>query len=571
MALPAIAPIMTFLASPLARAGGLALSVGSSIHRIASDVSTSRSVNQMTKRAEQRIGEIMDKYDSQLDALSPESLQGPSRSGSSLPDFSGIGTFAKTGIAYNSVIENSETAWKRIMRSEEAGISMVEALRRKSLSMPFSFNDWEQAARSLAKAGYEGDSLVRTLDAAADAASGSGGGEKHFYEIAATLGQMKSSGAVSLEHLNRLAGTGIDGFDLLAGATGRTADEIKEMAQAGQLGESHLSQLVAQMEKVYAGSASEKSGNLQELFSTMDEIKVNTAAEIMRPLQELATPYLQSFVSGFSDAAGEVSSFFTDLIADNKDFIDECMGIVSVLFTELKEVWPSVKLLIEDFIVFAIPLVSSFFAFIGTHTPTIVQSINDFLSVVQLIANCVYITISQILEIAGPAIEEIGLFVVTLGTTIKNSWDCLLEMFDEVVKFIEDIPGKVEDILSRIQAFFGSFIRNIGGMLEGLWGKAVQGAKNWFANLMGNAMEGIKENLPSLPDLPNPSFPVSPKNFGLFGFSGNGDSSSGTDVYGSGGNSEIRQVAVNIHGMTISNQIDMEYFFNEMRNAMASA
>lgn len=184
----------------------------------------------------------------------------------------GLGTAAlSTGVAYNSLEQNSRAALTTLLGSAQAATEQMNELREFGRTSPFPRQVWIEAQRTLIAFGMEAKNVIPTLGAINDAIAATGGGAQEIQEVVRVLAQVQSTSRVTAENLNQLGVRGIDAAGLIGESFGKTAAQIRDDISSGTLdAQTFLTTLTEQMEARFGGAAA----NLQQTWTgALDRLK----------------------------------------------------------------------------------------------------------------------------------------------------------------------------------------------------------------------------------------------------------------------------------------------------------
>lgn len=204
----------------------------------------------------------------------------------------GIATLGKSAATYGLKIasqnEQASISFETLLGSAEAAATMINDLKRFAAETPFEFPELQKAAGSLLTTGVAASKIIPIMRTLGDVTSGMGTGSEGVQRATIALQQMNAAGRITAEDLNQLRDAGIPVFDLLAGATGRSKEELSAMAQNGKLAKKELTQLMDALEtgrglEKFTGLMEKQSKSLLGLWSTLKDNLGQGLAEAMAP------------------------------------------------------------------------------------------------------------------------------------------------------------------------------------------------------------------------------------------------------------------------------------------------
>lgn len=232
--------------------------------------------------------------------------QAGARIGSGLRTVVGMATAASAaagavGLKTAAQMETSEIAFTTMLGSAKTAKSFLADLSNFAAKTPFDLPGLQQSASSLISAGIEAGKVIPIMTSLGNATSGMGTGAAGVQRATIAIQQMNAAGKIGAEDLNQLRDAGIPVFDLLTAATGKTKEEIAEMADKGKLGRQELEQLMTALEtgkglERFNGLMEKQSASLAGMASTFKDTFSVGLAEAVKP----AIPLLKEGLGGAS-------------------------------------------------------------------------------------------------------------------------------------------------------------------------------------------------------------------------------------------------------------------------------
>src|SRR5699024_8015507 len=117
------------------------------------------------------------------------------------------------------------------------------------------------------------------------------------------FGQIQAQGRLTMMEVNRLSNYGINAIEMIAEASGSTAEEVRENMSAGALGaEQALAGLVAGMDSQFGGLMEGVKGTWVGAIDTMKSSIRNAGADMM-----------EDFMDPLTDSIGVATQIFRSL------------------------------------------------------------------------------------------------------------------------------------------------------------------------------------------------------------------------------------------------------------------
>lgn len=160
------------------------------------------------------------------------------------------------------------------------------------------------------------DPLDGSLEAVLNQSAALGGEQQKLESISRALGNAWAKQSLQAEQINQLAEAGVPVYDLLAKATGRTAEQVRVLSREGDLGREAIAALIAEMGKANDGAAARGLSTLTGLWGQLRKTVTDFFVDIANsgPLDffkgQLAS--LQARIKDMA-ASGELKTLVTDI------------------------------------------------------------------------------------------------------------------------------------------------------------------------------------------------------------------------------------------------------------------
>ncbi|MGJ9487121.1 tape measure protein [Actinotignum sp. GS-2025e] len=150
----------------------------------------------------------------------------------------------RTGLAYNSLQQNSRAALKSIMGGAQAANAQMDKLDEFARTSPFSKDVFIQAQQTMLGFGIQAEKVLPTLDAIQQAVAAVGGSSNDVGDLAYVLAQISSAGKVTATDLMQLGQRGVDAASMIGDQMGITSGQVREMITAGKISANDFIDLV---------------------------------------------------------------------------------------------------------------------------------------------------------------------------------------------------------------------------------------------------------------------------------------------------------------------------------------
>lgn len=213
--------------------------------------------------------------------------------------------------------------------SAEKGKQLFQELATFSAQTPFELPDIVQATRTLLGSNIALEDVVATTKMLGDVSAGSGADIK---SLAVVYGQVAGMTKLQGQDAMQFVSNGIPIWALLQKATGKSIDQLRELASDGKISFEIVNKALTQATQsggMYYQATEKLSKSLGGLYSTLkDNINIafgELGSEMVKAIN------LQELITKISDFAGKLTEKFKSLSPETKKFITYAVLIVGVL------------------------------------------------------------------------------------------------------------------------------------------------------------------------------------------------------------------------------------------------
>lgn len=237
---------------------------------------------------------------------------------------------AKDAIDYNAQMESYTASFANFLGSTEEAEKAIAAIKEDAASMPFGSSDLIDANRALITTGESAEASRKAISNLAQAVAATGGGNAELSRMAANLAQIKNTGKATSQDIKQFANAGINIYGLLAEATGKSVDEVKDMEisyddlcaafdRATQEGGMFYGAMDAQT-KTYNGQLNALKSRIQESLGTTFESVMTTLRDkvfpaINKALDSIDFKKLGESIGSIVSAVGEILPVVIPIVA----------------------------------------------------------------------------------------------------------------------------------------------------------------------------------------------------------------------------------------------------------------
>lgn len=369
----------------------------------------------------------------------------------------GVEQIARAGIEFNAKMESYQTAFTTLLKDGDEAARVMAQIREDAARTPFDVDSLTQANQMLISTGLSAEDARKDVLNLANAVAGTSGGSAELARMAANMQQIKNVGKATAMDVRQFAMAGINIYGLLADATGKTTEEVKEMEVSYDL----LSEALARASEeggMYAGAMEAQSQTFQGRISTLKDNAMLLAGSLTEDLfNQLSTTALP-MVIGWVDTlltAAETGGI-EGAIAAAKDILSNLIGQFLDGLPEMLDA--GVGLLVS--------LLEGFASSGATG-----QVMAAVVTIIRALLNAI---INHLPELLSAGVSMIGQILMGIAQMIPE----LLVMAGEL-------------ILQLFNAFINADWHSIGTNI-------VNGIKNGISGLWGSLVDDVQQSVTNL-------------------------------------------------------------------------
>lgn len=383
----------------------------------------------------------------------------------------GVEQIAKAGIEFNAKMEQYQTGFKTLLGSEEEAAKVMAQIREDAARTPFNVDSLTQATQMLVSTGMSADSARGDVLNLANAIAATGGGSAELSRMAANMQQVKNVGKATAMDIRQFAMAGINIYGLLADATGKTTEEVKDMEVSYELLSAALAKAAEDGGK-YAGAMEAQSQTFQGRISTLKDNAMLLAGSLTEDLfNQLSTTALP-MVIGWVDTL--LSAAETGGI---EGAIQAAKDILSNLIHSFLDGLPQ---MLDTGVGLLVSLLEGF-----ASSGAVGQIMATVLIVIRALLNAL---ISHAPELLGAGVSLIMQLLVGIAqmipTLLSLAGELVLRLFDAFIH--ADWSSIGHNIVTGIQ-----------NGIAGLWGTLVSQVQEAVSNLWESAKNALGIHSPS--------------------------------------------------------------------------
>lgn len=319
---------------------------------------------------------------------------------------------------------------------EQAAPAAQELLKwnqQLAINSPFDEQGVAAAFRTVEAYGFVSDSADKAAITAkrltqdlVDFTAGSGQTTDVLNRIAASLGQIQSTGQLSGREVRELALAGLNIDQVLGAALGKTTEQIVKLREQGAIPANVAIQAIAHsIEQDFGGAALRQAGTISGLINSLEDLQKVGAREFLGPAIKAAQPYVQQLVDTLQTPAA-------------KENINALGAAIGTLAGE------AIPALISTG-AGAVKLVEA----IGTEGQPVFQFLHDYaLPLISGLATALAVEFVPALVLAIPEIVATGVAAATAAAPFA----ALGLIIASVAAAYQDFEGKIKGVTDQVLA-----------------------------------------------------------------------------------------------------------------------
>lgn len=386
----------------------------------------------------------------------------------------GIGVASKFALDGAAKFEQYQIAFTTLLKDEAKAAAALKAIQEDAAKTPFELAPLVAANQRLISAGVSAQDARKQIINLGNAISATGGGSAELERLSTNLQQIKAVGKASALDIKQFAFAGINVYQLLADATGKNVEQVRDMDVSYEL----LSQAFEKASAkggLFEGAMQKQSQSLNGLMSTLKDtlslglkdILVGTGAfDALRNSIAQLIPMLQAgvdavinFVKGVKQSE-EVQAFFSQLVDVFTRISDWVMANQELVLTFLQGLGIALGVLL----------------IVGTITALLTALLNPITLVALGVAALFTAWQTNFMGIRDITQKVITFIIDLFNTVFKPMFELFVAWWTERWDFIKiGLMGTWEIIKGIIMVAWGliyGFITTALAIMQGDWGRA---------------------------------------------------------------------------------------------------
>lgn len=416
--------------------------------------------------------------------------------------------FAKAGLDVRIFRERAGRFYQQLYQDTDKATKKLDELMDFAKKTPYAYESIVDADKALQTMGITGDKAVKTLEVITEVVAGIGGSQNDLREIGIIFGQIASSGRLNSQDMMQLINKGIPAFNVVANKLGMTVeqlrDEMKDGAITSEQAMKALTEGLMEGTDGLNGATVAYKGSLAGVKDTLpgaidsfkSAIKNSISLEIMSDeVYKKLIKNLQSVTAiikgdAFKDVVANLANQFANLV--------DVVGKGVKWFTELDSKWQGmifkgiglaavlgpVLIIIGKMVLGIGGLVTVIGGAMGSLSKLLAFG-TTFSGVMKGLAGILF----------GPVGIIVGLTALA-GISFLNFNGSLKEMFDNTLRIMGELPGKIKTGIDGIKNLFTgetadekySLLASLGLSYDTIWA-----IEDYFTPIVESVKTGIEK------------------------------------------------------------------------------
>jgi tape measure domain-containing protein len=447
-----------------------------------------------------------------------------------------LGLLGAFGLKTAAALEQTQVAFNSLLGSVREGQRVFNELKQFAALTPFELTDLTGVAQRFLAfndvVGIADDQLLGFLTTLGNIASVTAAGAFGMERVALALGQIASTGKVTLDNVNQIndALPGFSGIAAIAAAKGLTLGEATQAISAGSISaRDGILALLAGMDKFpgAAGAMEAQSQTLIGVFSTFKDNVSQSLAGAFEPVLPQIKQALTDLTPVLSEAAGAIAVplggtltetlsglipiikplgvLIADILKALNPFIAILGGVVGSILQALVPVFDAlVPALVElappiadivEALAPLLPVLSDLLVIVIKVVAAIVKfaAINLIVPIVQLISLGLSLVVASLKELwRWLSSQDWGGIFASIGGWFADAWHAIEDFFGAFTSTIKAIPQKAKEAFTALRDHVAERIANVIANVKALPQRLLAGLGNIGSLLIDKGKDLIR-------------------------------------------------------------------------------
>lgn len=211
-----------------------------------------------------------------------------------------INNFTRGIVDAGSKVEDARTGLTTLLKDSDAAAQVIQNTMKDATTTPFEFEGLLNANKALIAANVSATDARQTVLDLANAVAATGGGNDELNRMVLNLQQIKNVGKATEMDIKQFAMAGINVYEMLAKATGKSTEAVKDMGVSYDLLSFALNK-AHETGGIYANGLENMSKNTSTQMSNISDAIFDLKVQMFDDLRP-AIQYVISGIAGFVHA-----------------------------------------------------------------------------------------------------------------------------------------------------------------------------------------------------------------------------------------------------------------------------
>ncbi|MCM3665507.1 tape measure protein [Mesobacillus subterraneus] len=370
------------------------------------------------------------------------------------------GVIGKTGIAYNSMMENSAVAWETLLGTQKEAQAMLSDIGKFAKNTQFETGQVDMMAKYMHNAGLEGKALFDELTKVADISGAFNIPAHEAEELTRQMSQVRQAGLAYTEDLNVLQDRGIPIYKAISEQLGITVGDVKKMASQGKLTSDIYLKAFDKIAKSVEGSAEKQSKTLTGMMSTLKDNLSMISGELMKGAFErlkgtlsAIMPIIERFSSTLKDKGlkAALSEIFPAPLVNTVTAISDAIGFMG---DGLKAVYDmmlgtgDMTWFVDNFGLEKAVAINNFLWNLVDYIKKIYDTVSSYFPIVKEVALDVFNAVIEVVSTAW------NFFKTNLLPIFKDLFNWVMGHMPTIRATVQQVFNKITEVVRNAWSFF---------------------------------------------------------------------------------------------------------------------
>lgn len=254
----------------------------------------------------------------------------------------GVSMFVSKVVSAGATVEDATTGLTTLLKDSGEAAQVVKNTMEDATKTPFSFEGLLAGNKALISAGQSAERSREDVLNLANAIAATGGGNDELQRMVINMQQISNTGRASAMDIKQFGFAGINIYQVLADATGKTIDQVKELPVTYDMLTEALKK-AAKEGGIYANGLENMSNNVSVKLSNVGDSLFVMFNDIFQGVKPLITYVLENVLNVFNKVRNylkelNLGDFSTGMI----NGLNVVKGLMNQIFEPLKGIFNAI-------------------------------------------------------------------------------------------------------------------------------------------------------------------------------------------------------------------------------------